>query len=108
MTKLPTEQSHIDQKIIDEIFAVLPESWQGFLVTIEPRTGLDGGGQIISFRQSDAQGEEVEPTAELRAAVAELAAFFAEVGRKWERLAYAGHVDPAGAWHMKITAPLPD
>ncbi|TBW36590.1 hypothetical protein EYW49_13400 [Siculibacillus lacustris] len=107
-TVLPNEQSAIDQKIIDEVFAIIPEAWQGFIVSIEPRTGLDGGGQTIAILQPDQTAETVEPTDELRAAVAELAAWFDGIGRKWDRLVYAGYVDPTGAWHLKITAPLPD
>ena len=106
-TKLPSEQSKIDQKIVDEIFAVVPEAWSAFRVTIEPRAGLDGGGQAITIQQPDVAGADAEASDDLRAAVAELAEYFASVERKWERLTYDGWVDPQGAWHMKITAPLP-
>lgn len=106
-TKLPDEQSKIDQRIVDEIFAVIPEEWTAFLVTIEPRTGLDGGGQAITILQPDQADAAVEASDDLRAAVGEIADYFRSVERPWERLTYMGWVDPQGAWHMKITAPLP-
>lgn len=107
MSKLPNEQAKIDQRIVDEIFAILPESWNGFTVTIESRVGLDGGGESVTMINPDVAGETVEPSEDLRAAVGAIAAWFAEVERPWQTLTYAGWIDPEGAWHMKITAPLP-
>lgn len=106
-TKLPNEQARIDQAIVDEIFAILPEEWTGFSVTIEPRTGLDGGRQIVTMVDPDRAGAAVEPSDDLRTAIGALVAWLAEVERPWDKLTYAGWTDEQGAWHVKITAPLP-
>ena len=76
-TKLPNEQARIDQAIVDEIFAILPEEWTGFSVTIEPRTGLDGGGQIVTMVDPDRAGAAVEPSDDLRTAIGALVAWLA-------------------------------
>jgi hypothetical protein len=107
MTALPPEQSALDRKIVDELFEIVPEDWTAFVMTVEPRADLDGGGQAISILHPEEAGAEVAPTAPIREAVAGLAAFFAREGRTWERLTYTAQADEAGTWRLKISAPLP-
>ncbi|MDK9695569.1 MAG: hypothetical protein OEL76_04200 [Siculibacillus sp.] len=107
MTELPQEQRDLDQKIVDEIFAILPEEWTAFQVVIEPRRDLDGGGQIVTVRHPETEGADVEASDDLRAAIGDLVAWFASVERRWDVLTYAGHVDQSGMWRLKIKAPLP-
>ena len=107
MTALPPEQSAIDRKIVDELFDIVPDDWNAFLMSIEPRRGLDGGGFVISIVNPDVAGAEVMPTPTIRSGVVELATFFTRQALTWERLTYAGHLDEQGAWRLKITAPLP-
>lgn len=107
MSQLPPEQSALDRKIIDELFEIVPEEWTSFVMTVEPRAGLDGGGQAISILHPEEAGAEVEPTPTIREAVDGLAAFFAREGRTWERLTYTAQADEAGTWRLKISAPLP-
>lgn len=106
MSELPADQGRIDRTIVDELFAIVPEDWDAFVMTVEPREA-DGDGQAITILHPERADAEVEPSAPIRAAVAELAAFFAREGRRWERLTYAAHTDGDGAWRVRITAPLP-
>jgi hypothetical protein len=106
--QLPPQQSAIDRKLVDQLFEIVPEDWNAFIMGVEPRKDLDGGGFVIRILNPDVDDAEIEPTDAIRASVAELAAFFEKDGRAWERLIYAAYVDPTGAWHLKITAPLPD
>lgn len=105
-TQLPPEQSAIDRKILDELFEIVPDEWDAFLLTVEPRKS-DGGGQIITIVNPDVAGASLSPTPAIRGEVAKLAAFLARERRQWERLSYAAFADEAGTWRVKITAPLP-
>jgi hypothetical protein len=103
---LPPEQSTIDRAILDELFEIVPDEWDAFLLSVEPRK-VDGGGQIVTIVNPDVAGAKIPPSAEIRAQIAKLVAFFAREKRVWERLTYAAHADEAGTWRVKITAPLP-
>lgn len=106
--QIPAEQSAIDRKIVDEMFAITPEDWKSILLAVEPRKNLDGGGVAITLCNPDVAGEEVEPTEEMRAYVGEMVTFLEREKRAWERLSYTAFVDPQGAWRLKIVVPLPD
>jgi hypothetical protein len=103
---LPPEQSALDREILDELFEIVPDEWDAFLLSVEPRK-LDGDGQIVTIVNPDVAGAEIPATEAIRACVAKLAAFFAREKRSWERLTYAAFADEAGTWRVKITAPLP-
>jgi hypothetical protein len=103
---LPPEQSAIDRAMLDELFEIVPDEWDAFLLSIEPRK-VDGGGQIVTIVNPDVDGAKISPTAGIRAQVAKLVAFLAREKRAWERLTYAAHADEAGTWRVKITVPLP-
>lgn len=103
---LPPEQSEIDRKILDELFEIVPDEWDAFLLSVEPRK-VDGGGQVVTLVNPDVAGATVPVTATLRGQVARLVAFFGREKRSWERLTYAAFADEAGTWRVKITAPLP-
>ena len=105
-TQLPPEQSAIDRKILDELFEIVPDEWDAFLLTVEPRKS-DGGGQIVTIVNPDVAGASLSPTPVIRGEIAKLAAFLARERRQWERLTYAAFADEAGTWRVKITAPLP-
>jgi hypothetical protein len=107
MSELPPEQAAIDRKIVDELFEIVPEDWDAFVMTIEPRTGLDGDGFAITVLHPERADAEATPSQAIREHVTELAAFLARENRKWERLTYAAAVDSEGTWRLKITAPLP-
>lgn len=103
---LPPEQGKLDRIIIDELFNVVPEEWNAFMMVIEPRA-TDGGGLMISILNPDDAHGAVEPNAAIRDAADQLVAFLAKEGRVWESLTYKGFSTPEGAWKINITAPLP-
>jgi hypothetical protein len=105
-SNLPPEQSAIDREILDELFEIVPDEWDAFLLTVEPRK-VDGDGQIVSIVNPDVAGAEIPVTEAIRGHVAKLAEFFSREKREWERLTYAAFADEAGTWRVKITAPLP-
>jgi len=103
---LPPEQSTLDRVIVDELFETIPDGWNAFVMTIEPRFS-DGDGVAISILNPDVAEASIEPTAEIRKGVDDLVAYFAREKRHWERLTYQAFADEAGTWRLKITAPLP-
>lgn len=106
-TAIPAEQSAIDRKIVDEMFAITPEEWKSILLAVEPRVGLDGGGVAITLCNPDVAGADTEPSPELRGFVGEMVAYLAREKRAWDRLSYTAFLDPQGAWRLKIVVPLP-
>lgn len=103
---LPPEQTALDRKIVDELFEIVPEDWNAFVMSVEPAS--EGGVPAITILNPDVAEAEVEPSEVIRSNVGELVAFLAKEGRKWERLVYQAFVDPEGAWRLKIVAPIPD
>ena len=103
---LPPEQSAIDREILDELFEIVPDEWDAFLLSVEPRK-LDGDGQIVSIVNPDVAGAEIPVSDAIRKLIVKLAAFFEREKRTWERLTYAAFADESGTWRVKITAPLP-
>lgn len=104
--KLPPEQSKIDRAIIDELFAVVPEEWNAFIMVVEPRA-TDGGGVSIAILNPDEPGAEAEANQVIRDNVDKLVAFLAKEKRSWETLTYKAFSTAEGAWKINITVPLP-
>jgi hypothetical protein len=91
----------IDEKIVDELFDIVPEDWTSFVLTI-----TSDGSKIALDLSNTEEDEDIEPSETLHAACLELAAFLKQQEQEWETIRYEAALQDDGDWSMTITVPL--